>query len=758
MSERSRVLVVCDLIAPGGGPAGYTWNLRQALICLAPPDLDVRFAGIVTERRNRATGEDPAVRQPRHWNPRATLGRLRHRVGVALKGGARGTLRGEIAAADLVILQGYQDARRARFARSEDVTLWYMPHSPTIAADEFSAMHPRVTGIRRTLIHRRMVRAERALFRAADAVVFPSPRAATAYIEAFGDVLAEMPVHYILSGVPEPHETSKAQQGAAAAETNPGILFVGRYVADKGYDRFLAAAETLHAENPSLRFSTLGAGPERRPSSAVNDLGWRDDPVPVIAAAQMLVVPNRVAYFDLLPLEAAALGKALVFTAVGGGIDQHGLLPDSVLCAPDDVAGGIRDALARYEDDPLWGAANVPAFERTLTATAMAERWISTIRERRAGPHRTTPSALWVVPVAEIGGVARHVLDATRAGVPGWTITVLCPEGPLATRLREQGTAVIAGSFGPAFGVGASVRTLRRAVRVVHPEVVHSHLAFADIIVAATPLPRGIRRITTEHGIAGTDGVYHRSSVQARVMAIVHRVRLRRFDAVIAVAEATRSAMRAKWHARGPITVIPNGVEIPARVERIEAGGPRIMALSRLAPEKRIDALIDAFAALRPQRPTATLTVAGEGPLRAQLEAQAARLGVDVDFPGFVDPESAMAEADVIAQLSVWENCSYTLLDAVAHGLGVVASDAGGNGEIVGTERLVDPDDISAVVAALRDPPRVPYDRLSSIAQMTAAIALVYRGVVAGPRGRAARTATTDPDTTTDTDKENRAC
>ena len=37
--------------------------------------------------------------------------------------------------------------------------------------------------------------------------------------------------------------------------------------------------------------------------------------------------------------------------------------------------------------------------------------------------------ALWCVPVADLGGVARHALDAARAGNPGWRLVVLCPEG-----------------------------------------------------------------------------------------------------------------------------------------------------------------------------------------------------------------------------------------------------------------------------------------------------------------------------------------
>ncbi|GAA4485977.1 glycosyltransferase family 4 protein [Microbacterium panaciterrae] len=736
--DPTRVLVVCDLIAPGGGPTGYTYNLRAALARTDSPDVDVRFAGLVLEQRNRATGEPrPApARTRRTPSIRRIVGRIRHEIGHALKSGMTPRLRAQIAAADVVVFQGFQDPRRLRFARSRGKATWYMPHSPTLSGDEFAMMNAgRAPGkVART--RRRMIRDERALFRLADRVVFPTWGAAGVYVDAFGGILATTPTRYVLSGVPRPVLRETAGDDGDA---DPAILFVGRYVAHKGYDLFLAAAEALAAERPDLRFCTLGAGPDRRASDAVHDLGWLDDPTPAIARARFLVIPNRTAYFDLLPLEAAALGKGLVFTAVGGNVDQQALLPDSVLCAPSELAAGIEQGI-ELSADPAWGHANAAAYEQVFTDERMAERWLALFREWRSerGAERR---ALWLVPVAPIGGVARHVLDATRAGIPGWRITVLCPEGALAERLRAQDTPVITGAFGPDAGFVASRRTVAEAVRATDPEVVHSHLAYADIVSAWTRLPRTARRFTTEHGIALDDGVYHRSSAQARLMALVHRERFRRFAGAIAVSRATRDAMIAKWRVRRPVVVIPNGVDAPeqprtpaAGTDRTTAPGLRILSLSRLSAEKRIDRLIEAFARLHAAHPEATLTVAGEGPQRDELVALADRLGVPVDFPGFVDPEAAMAGADVIAQLSVWENCSYTLLDAVARGLRVVASDVGGNGDIVGPERCVDPDDRAATAAALAGARRVPRDRLTTPGDMTAAIGRAYR-----PAGEEAR-------------------
>ncbi|WP_210502965.1 glycosyltransferase family 4 protein [Nocardioides xinjiangensis] len=311
------------------------------------------------------------------------------------------------------------------------------------------------------------------------------------------------------------------------------------------------------------------------------------------------------------------------------------------------------------------------------------------------------PTALWVVPVSDLAGVARHVLDVARHGIPGWRLVVLTPPGALPARLRELGAAVVEAPFGPDHGTRPSVSSLHHAVRTLRPAVVHSHLSYADV-VAALAVGGAARLVTTEHGIARDDVVYHRSAAKARVMGAVHTARLRRFDAVIAVSQATAGVMREKWHAGRAVEVIPNGVDVPARVPRREPG-LRVLSLARLAPEKRLPALLDGFAELRRRHPDARLTLAGTGPEEAALRARVERLDlVDaVSLPGFLDPEDAMAEHDVLAMLSVWENCSYALLDAAARRLGVVASDVGGNPEILPPASLVDAADASAVATAL---------------------------------------------------------
>ena len=319
-----------------------------------------------------------------------------------------------------------------------------------------------------------------------------------------------------------------------------------------------------------------------------------------------------------------------------------------------------------------------------------------------------TLTVLWVVPVPDFGGVARHVLDVARTGIPGYRLVVCAPEGKLTERLRELNIPVHTVPLGPSRGFRTSFASLTHVIEQEKPAIVHSHLAYADVIAAAVVNSLKIRRlanrsltvptlITTEHGIAGDDAVYHGTSWRSKLMEQVHRVRLWGTNAAIAVSRSTAEQMRRKWGARR-VSIIYNGVDAPrlrAAVHKhrvpTEPDAPSILSLSRLSPEKGIDVLIEAFAQLRTVYPKAHLEIAGEGDLADTLAQQVRELHISdaVTFSGFVDPLEAMGRSDMVVQLSIWENCSYTLLDAKAAGLKTVATDVGGNPEILAPNELV---------------------------------------------------------------------
>lgn len=361
------------------------------------------------------------------------------------------------------------------------------------------------------------------------------------------------------------------------------------------------------------------------------------------------------------------------------------------------------------------------------------------------------PCALWLVPVPEIGGVARHVIDVAEHGIPGWDLAVLCPEGPLAERLRETGCRVLTGAFGTRDGFRASARTLRAVIRDLSPAVVHAHLAFADIVAAAVVTYLKVALFldgrtgapllaTTEHGIAPEDSTYQDSRWRGAAMRLIHGARLRVTDRKAAVSESTRSVMATKWKARR-VRVIRNGVDVERvrgvveeRRKSLAPVEPTFLTLSRLSEEKRLDDVVRAFALVLKARPDAKLVIAGSGPSEESLRSlvRGLRIEKSVRFAGFLDPLDALAGADVLVQISAWENYSYTLLDAVAAGTPVVANDVGGNAEILARESLLRGNigihDLARDMEAALNRPAAAPGHLTSIREMTESLAALYAG------------------------------
>jgi glycosyltransferase involved in cell wall biosynthesis len=135
--------------------------------------------------------------------------------------------------------------------------------------------------------------------------------------------------------------------------------------------------------------------------------------------------------------------------------------------------------------------------------------------------------------------------------------------------------------------------------------------------------------------------------------------------------------------------------------------GPVIVACGRLVPQKGYPHLLEAFARMRARLP-GTLWIAGDGPLREELERQAQKLGIaaQVWFAGFrTNPYALMREADVFVLPSLWEGFGNVIVEAMAVGTPVIATDCQhGPGEIIRGEHegiLVPPGDAGALATAL---------------------------------------------------------
>ncbi len=293
--------------------------------------------------------------------------------------------------------------------------------------------------------------------------------------------------------------------------------------------------------------------------------------------------------------------------------------------------------------------------------------------------------------------------------------TALRDEDGLPT-LRRFGWDTLANSpLGGRIWVELIVRTVGLYLRTVgRPDLLHAHQATWGGYAACQAARRyGIPCVITEHSH------YYFDAGLMRRLADYRRSALTRADAVVAVSRALADAM-APYAGGRPITVIPNPVDTdfftPGAVK--PAGPARLLAVGRLTPEKRFDLLIDAFAELAAARRDATLTIIGEGPERAALEARGARSGAGarIALPGSKPAAAirdALRAADALVLSSDMETFSVALVEAMAVGLPVVATACGGPEDIVTPETglLTPRGDAAALARALHDVLRTPWDR-----------------------------------------------
>lgn len=136
---------------------------------------------------------------------------------------------------------------------------------------------------------------------------------------------------------------------------------------------------------------------------------------------------------------------------------------------------------------------------------------------------------------------------------------------------------------------------------------------------------------------------------------------------------------------------------------------PCLLTIARLAPQKGLDLLLEAATLIKQRGIDFTWLVAGDGPLKAQLNQQIDDAALPVKLLGRREDIGALlSQADVVVQTSYWEGQPLTLREAMQAGRAIVATDVGGSAyTLAGCGQLVEPqaDPLAdAVVAVISDP------------------------------------------------------
>jgi glycosyltransferase involved in cell wall biosynthesis len=335
----------------------------------------------------------------------------------------------------------------------------------------------------------------------------------------------------------------------------------------------------------------------------------------------------------------------------------------------------------------------------------------------------------------EAGGAEKSVRIITEGlRARGHEVRVLATD-----HLFDPGRPRIADVFTPAVR-GGPVRRLagyfwnrrcyaetRRLVRSFRPDCVHLHTIgeFSPSVLAAT---RRLPRVVTVHGPEDWTGELLRwnlaSSAGGGALSPADRLRylyllllqrpayllwLRRIDRILAPSGYFAAAVR-RDAGKVPVRVLANGIEPPA--PSAEAGpvdAHHVLYAGRLIRVKGVHVLVDAVARLRGRGVQVRLSIVGDGPERAALEAAAAGLVETgtVSFLGWRDEtfvRGLMTRAAVVALPSLWpENFPTVALEALQAGRPLIASRVGGLPELVGEDNgaLVPAGDAAALADAL---------------------------------------------------------
>lgn len=254
----------------------------------------------------------------------------------------------------------------------------------------------------------------------------------------------------------------------------------------------------------------------------------------------------------------------------------------------------------------------------------------------------------------------------------------------------------------PALGVLAAIPALRRYLASAAPDVLFAHQTHTNIAaVLAARLAGGDTHVAvTEH-----TAYDFASNSRDRVAKVLARYVYRRADDVVAVSEGVAESLVAARFDRSDLTVLYN----PIDTEAIRRGAARpvdhewfddeelrpILSVGRLEPPKDVPTLLRAFARVHAARPETRLLVAGDGSEYDRLVDLADSLGVAdvVDFLGYVDPYPFMGRADAFVLSSRQEGLPTVLVEALACGCPVVATDCP-----YGPREILDGDTYGALV------------------------------------------------------------
>ena len=272
-------------------------------------------------------------------------------------------------------------------------------------------------------------------------------------------------------------------------------------------------------------------------------------------------------------------------------------------------------------------------------------------------------------------------------------------------------------------------RRLGGLLRDLGVEVAQTHLPGANFLGLLLAYGTGLQVLPTVHNNREFDYGAKDNPLLFRLRKRAYRKMLDRCAGMVAVSAAVKASLEDELRLRSAkaerIHVVTNGVRVPDPLSEdvvrkirtrygIEGGTVFVLGAGRLSEQKNFADLVRVASRMRNRGRDVRFVVAGDGPLRGDLEAAIAEadLGTHMTLAGNVmDLDRVMGAADIFVTTSLWEGLPLVLLEAMACGLPPVCFAIDGTDDILtdGVHgRVVPVGDVEAMAEALDDVMRDP--------------------------------------------------
>jgi len=319
---------------------------------------------------------------------------------------------------------------------------------------------------------------------------------------------------------------------------------------------------------------------------------------------------------------------------------------------------------------------------------------------------------LYILHTLERAGVEKFVCDliCKNENVIEAQVVCLDKQGALADKLKARGIKIYCTNRKSGIDISQAFK-IAKIIRQNKPDIIHAHQYTPFFYSAiAKLLARQGRLIFTEHG-------RHFPDIVSKKRKFINRLLLLQTSAITAVCQFTKCALIENENiSANRIEVIYNGIDTDVQVAPIDKttlslnqNFPVIVHVGNFRPVKNQELAIRALKILIDKKNYAYLLFVGSGSDLEKCKALTDTLNLN-DYVRFVgqrdDVYSILSIADVMINTSVSEAFSVAILEAMLLGLPVVATNVGGNSELVGDNKtglLVNPDNPYELAEAIKN-------------------------------------------------------